>query len=108
MAEYRISGIWTDKKGVITHYAIHQRFKEENGHSIGKAVKTSKADAIVLVENKANTVKTYIWNYKLRMWEAKEDVHVAGSGSSKYLRSNHDNTVQDNLLHLIDYKFIYA
>lgn len=107
MAEYRISGIWTDAKGVITHYALHQRFKTENGHAINQAVKTSKADAIKLVEDKAITVKTYIWNYKLRRWQAGEDVHVAGSGNSKYLRSNHDNTVQDNLLHLIDYSYIY-
>ena len=107
MAIYRISGIWTDNKGVITHYAVHEMKKNDNGWTITKAIKTSKADAIVLVENNNNSVKSYIWKYSSAGWLTGEDINVVNRGGSKFLRSNHDNTVQDNLLHLIDYSYIY-
>lgn len=107
MADYRISGIWTGGRGVITHYAVHERFKKSDGYTISKAVKKSKADTILLVENKNNTFKTYIWKYNTARWQGGEDIHVVNSGGSKFLRSNHDNSVQDNLLHLIDYSYIY-
>lgn len=40
MAEFRISGIWLDSEGVITHYAIHTRKKsDENGYVLSRAEK---------------------------------------------------------------------
>ncbi|WET04015.1 DUF3892 domain-containing protein [Flavobacterium johnsoniae] len=109
MAEYRISGIWTDDKGGITHYAVHERIKNRDGkgYTINKAIKKSKAETITLVESKNNTVKTFMWKYKEAMWQGGEDVHVVNGASGKFLRSNHDSTVQDNLRHLIDYSWIY-
>jgi len=107
MAIYRISGIWADNKGIITHYGIHEMKKNDNGWTITKAVKTSKADAILLVENNNNSVKSYIWKYSSAGWHSGEDIHVVNNGGSKFLRSNHDNSVQDNLLHLINYSYIY-
>lgn len=107
--EYRISGIWTDQNGVITHYAFHTRKKKESGsgYTIGKAVKKTKSEAIVIVENKNNSVKTYMWNYTERKWNGGEDVYVANEGDLKFLKTKPDSSVRDNLLHLIDYSYIY-
>ncbi|WP_432670358.1 hypothetical protein [Flavobacterium sp. SM2513] len=61
MAEYRISGIWKDNEGVITHYAIHSRTGSQlYGFSIGKGIKTTKADAVTLIAQPFNTAKTYL------------------------------------------------
>lgn len=108
MAEYRISGVWKDDDGVITHYAVHKRIKNENndGFSIYHAMKMTKADTITLLANTNNTAKTYLWNYSKASWYAGEDIHVVNT-SPPYLRTNHDNQVKDNLSHLIDYGYIY-
>jgi len=91
MAKYEISGVWKDSSGVITHYAIHE---EKTGW---KGVKTSKSDAVKSVGNMATTI---LWNYKTATWVMGEPVHVV---DGKFLRSNHDGKVSDNLAHLIDY-----
>lgn len=99
MAKYKISGIWTDDKHVITHYAFH----EVKGTDLFKAKKVSKADAIKLLNISGNEAITWIWDYGRPGWKdgAKVEV-VAGS----YLRSYHDNKVVDNLAHLIDYDWL--
>jgi len=109
MTEYRISGIWTDLKGVITHYAVHEIKKNQSGsgYVITKAVKKTKTEAIAIVGNTTNKVWTLIWNYSDRKWTLGEEVYVAGEGNSKYLKTKPDSSVRDNLLHLIDYRYIY-
>lgn len=101
MGTYRISGVW-NATGVITDYAIHQI----TDGSAGRAIKYSKAQAIALVENNQNTVTTYIWNYNTAKWNIGEKVHVVNVSTGKYLRSNPDNKLTDNLAHLIDYDWI--
>lgn len=108
MSEYRISGIWKNSQEVITHYAVHTwtRNQAGNGYIITRAVKTAKADAITLLQNPANSSKTYFWNYLKAQWVSGEDIHVV-NGNTPFLRTNHDGTLKDNLLHLIDYGYVY-
>lgn len=102
MAKYRISGIWKDSKNVITHYAFHTVGKD----STSRASKVSKSKAIILVESQGNTVKTLVWNYNHAEWDVGEEVHVVRGQNGKYLRSDPDDTLTDNLGHLIDFDWI--
>lgn len=103
MATYRISGVWKDTNDVITHYAVHTV-----GESyILRASKKSKPDTISLVETRGNTVTTWCWDYELSRWSVGEKVEVVNGRNGKYLRSNPDNQVTDNLGHLIDYDWIF-
>lgn len=102
MAKYRITGIWVNSNKVITHYAFH--IVGEN--STSRATKTTKADAIALLERPGNTATTWIWNYKIAGWDVGETVTVINGTSGKYLRSNPDNKLTDNLEHLIDFDWI--
>ncbi|MDR2271253.1 MAG: DUF3892 domain-containing protein [Sphingobacterium sp.] len=108
MAEFRISGIWLDSEGVITHYAIHTREKKSdgNGYVLSRAEKYSKEDAVELLLKKGNTAKTYLWNYTKCKFEKGAEVQVT-NGKPLYLKSNPDSTERDNLLHLIDYDWIF-
>jgi hypothetical protein len=103
MAVYRISGIWK-KNGVISHYAVHT--KTETSYT--RAVKTSKADAIKLVEAKGNSVKTRMWDYVNFRWKDGADVEVVDGDTGKYLRSDPDAKTTDNLEHLINADWFIA
>ncbi|PZU88621.1 MAG: hypothetical protein DI529_05330 [Chryseobacterium sp.] len=106
MAEFRISGIWTDNDGEITHYAVHTRTKnKEGGFTIGHAKKMTKNEAVNLLLENGNTAKTYLWNYTTARWNGGADVHVV-KGRPLFLRTNADSTERDNLLHLIDYGWV--
>jgi hypothetical protein len=102
MAEYRISGVWKDSNNVITDYAFHT--VREKG--ISRAIKKSKAQAIALLENSTNSAVTWIWNYKKSFWEIGENVTVVNGSEGKYLRSNPDNKLTDNLAHLVNFDWI--
>ena len=102
MANYRITGVWKEHN-VITHYAFHEI--SPDGKTISDAKKTSKRDAIRIVENPFNLVYTWIWDYKNSCWKDGSDVHVVGT-INKFLRTNHDSIQSDNLDHLIDYSII--
>jgi hypothetical protein len=102
MAKYRISGVWKNSSNVITHYAFHT----ETGTSITRASKTTKATAVSLLEISGNSAKTWLWNYKSGSWEIGETVQVVNGSNGKYLRSNPDNQLTDNLAHLIDFDWI--
>lgn len=102
MAKYRISGIWKDANNVITAYAFHTVGET----SISRAVKTSKAQAIALLEINGNSAITWIWDYSTAKWKDGETVQVSNGSNGKYLRSNPDNKLTDNLEHLIDFDWI--
>lgn len=102
MATYRISGVWKNDNNVITHYAFHT----VNEKSTTRAVKKSKADAVLLLDKDENNATTWTWNYKTASWNIGEKVTVVNGTHGKYLRSNPDNTTTDNLAHLIDYDWI--
>lgn len=104
MREYRISGVWKNSSDVITHYAIHTVGET----TISRAVKTSKTDAIALLERAGNTAVTWIWNYNLAKWAIGETVTVINGTNGKYLRSNPDNRLTDNLGHLIDFDWVMS
>lgn len=103
MAVYRISGIWMGDDGVLTHYALHEVLQ---GNQIRRGQKTSKADAIKLLETKGNTATTWLWDYVNRDWKVGETVNVVGTGNNKYLRTNPDKRVTDNLAHLVNYDWL--
>lgn len=103
MAQYRISGVWKNSNNVITHYAFHT----VGENSTSRAVKKTKAEAITLLETKGNTATTWIWNYSQVGWKLGETVQVINGISGKYLRSNPDNKLTDNLGHLIDFDWIF-
>lgn len=102
MAKYKISGVWKHSNDVITHYAFH----DVSVNSTSRAKKISKSQAIGLLEKAGNTAITWIWNYKLAKWGNGETVQVVNGSSGKYLRSDPDNTLTDNLAHLIDFDWI--
>jgi len=99
MAKYKISGVWKNSTGVITHYAVHT----VNTDSTSRGVKTTKAEAIKIVGNPANETITWLWNYQSAIWRDGEKVIVV---NNSYLRSNPDNKLTDNLAHLIDYDWL--
>jgi hypothetical protein len=103
MAVYRISGVWK-KDGVITHYAFHT--KTEKGFT--RAAKTSKADAIKLLQTPGNSAKTWMWNYNNSSWTIGADVEVVNGASGKFLRSDPDAKTTDNLEHLISCNWFIA
>lgn len=102
MAVYRITGVWKDSNNVITHYAFHT--VSENSSS--RASKKTKAQAISLLETFGNSATTWIWNYKNAGWSIGETVEVVNDRVGKYLRSNRDDKLTNNLEHLIDYDWI--
>ncbi|ETZ24050.1 MULTISPECIES: DUF3892 domain-containing protein [Pedobacter] len=103
MAEYRISGVWKNSDGVITAYAFHT---VTGPNKLTRAQKKTKAEAIATVELKGNHTITWLWNYKTSRFELGEKVTVVGTGNNKYLRSNPDNQLTDNLGHLINFDWI--
>ena len=102
MTTHRISGVWKNDNEVITHYALHT--VSEN--SVSRANKKSKAEAISLLEMPGNTATTWVWNYNNARWNVGENVQVVNGINGKYLRSNPDNKLTDNLGHLIDFDWI--
>lgn len=102
MAQFRISGVWKNSNNVITHYAFHS--VHEN--STGRASKTTKSAAVSLLEISGNSATTWVWNYNFGSWEIGETVKVVNGSNGKYLRSNPDNQLTDNLGHLIDFDWI--
>lgn len=102
MATYRISGVWKDSNDTIVAYAFHT----VNEKTVGRAVKKTKAQAIAALETAGNTAKTWVWNYTKGKWDIGETVTVVNGSNGKYLRSNPDNKVTDNLAHLIDFDWI--
>lgn len=103
MAEYRISGVWKNSEKVITHYAFH----EVHEKTTTRVIKKSKSQAIELLETKGNIAKTWLWNYSKSYWMDGESVSVVNGINGKYLRSNPDNKLTDNLEHLIDFDWIF-
>ncbi|MGK4567358.1 hypothetical protein [Flavobacterium sp. 3HN19-14] len=107
MNYFFISGFWTDTHGVVTDYAVHEaRLNNGGGYSFWEAKKTSKANTFSLVSNELNNVKTLVWNYSGTGWIPGSEIHVVND-TPKYLRTNHDGSVRDNLLHLINYNGIF-
>lgn len=102
MAEYRISGIWKNTNNVITDYAFHTVGET----TISRAIKKTKAQAIALLEINGNSATTWIWDYSRAKWKIGETVQVISGSNGKYLRSNPDNKLTDNLEHLIDFDWI--
>ena len=102
MAKFKISGVWKDSNNVITHYAFHT----VNVNGITRATKKTKAQAIALLETYGNSAITWNWNYKTCFWSDGENVEVVNGENGKYLRSNRDNKLTNNLEHLIDYDWI--
>jgi hypothetical protein len=103
MAKYRISGVWKDDNKVITHYAFHEVHQD----SISRAKKIDKGQAISILETYGNSAVTWIWDYSNAHWKIGETVTVINGQYEKYLRSNPDNRLTDNLGHLIDYDWIF-
>lgn len=104
MATYGITGVWKDAKGVITHYAFH--LKDATDGTYGRADKKTKAQAVALVEATVNSAHTLVWNYTTAGFRTGEQISVVGNGTNKYLRSDPDNKLTDNLAHLIDFDWI--
>lgn len=102
MAQYLISGVWKDTNRVIIHYAFHTR----TATGVTRASKTTKAQAISLLETAGNSAMTWMWNYSNASWQEGEKVEVVKGQSGKYLRSNPDKKITDNLEHLIDFDWI--
>lgn len=102
MAIFRISGVWKDENNIITNYAFHTVVEG----SVYRATKISKAKAVALLETRGNTATTWIWNYTQAKWNVGENVEVVNGINGKYLRSNPDNKITDNLGHLIDFDWI--
>ena len=99
MARYRVSGVWKEESGVITYYAFHTVRTD----GVSKGVKTAKAEAVRLLETAGNSAETRMWNYATAKWRVGEKIEVVNGRNGKYLRTDPDNSLTDNLGHLIDY-----
>ncbi|WP_262152682.1 DUF3892 domain-containing protein [Chryseobacterium foetidum] len=102
MTIYRISGVWKNSLGVITHYAFHT----VTTTGTTRAVKKSKTEAVKLLETSGNSATTWIWNYITCGWSNGENVSVIAGSNGKYLRSNADKKETNNLEHLINFDWI--
>jgi hypothetical protein len=102
MVKYRISGVWKNPEGIITHYAFHT--VQENGTSW--ATKKTKSEAIRILETSGHSATTWLWDYSNSNWRVGENVEVVSSNNGKYLRSDRNSTKSDNLGHLIDFDWI--
>jgi hypothetical protein len=103
MAHYKISGVWKNADNVITHYAFHTL--ATNG-SIYRSTKTSKAEAVALLEMPGNNAITWLWDYRRGGWTDGEVVQVVNGTYGKFLRTNPDNQLTDNLGHIINYDWL--
>lgn len=97
MADYRISGVWKDGNGLITHYAIHAPV----ANLFGQAEKKTK-NQVLSIFDAGNTAKTWIWNYTSESWDVGQTVNVIIIGPYRYLRTDKDNIKRDNLNNLIN------
>lgn len=102
MAQFKISGIWKNANQVITHYAFHT----VNSIGVSRADKVSKAQAVTLLETTGNSATTWVWDYQKVGWITGEAVRVVSRGNEKYLKSNPDEQLTDNLAHLINFDWI--
>ncbi|MCR8560391.1 hypothetical protein KXD93_22245 [Mucilaginibacter sp. BJC16-A38] len=101
MAKYKISGVWKDDKGVITHYGMHA----VNTTGISRVTKTNKAEAVRILSIPTNEGVTWIWDYSNTSWKEGAKVEVI---SGQFLRTIHDGKIIDNLAHLINYNWVVA
>lgn len=60
----------------------------------------------MLLETGGNIATTWMWDYNNSFWKVGETVTVVRNVGGKYLRSNADNKLTDNLAHLIDFDWI--
>lgn len=104
MATFKISGVWKSSDGVITHYAFHN----VTSTGITRASKKSKAEAISLLDKDENSAKTWIWNYNQSKFVDGQNVEVVGNSGNRYLRSDADNKLTDNLGHLINFNWFFS
>ncbi len=73
MATYKISGIWKDADGVVTHYAFHT----VKMFYTTRAKKTTKNVAIRLLEKGNNIADTWIWNNDFVRFDDGQKVEVS-------------------------------
>jgi len=99
MAKFKISGVWKDSSGTITHYAFHT----VNPTSVSRGTKTAKPEAVRILSIPNNEAVTWLWDYKSCFWKDGEKVEIV---NGSFLRSKPDGTVRDNLVHLIDYDWL--
>lgn len=104
MADYRISGVWKNESGVITHYAVHA---PSDNNTFYRAQKMTKDQVLALFDTN-NTAKTWIWNYTSGSWNIGQTIHVVGTRPNRYLRTDSDNTQRDNLDNLINAAWFMA
>lgn len=106
MAVFRISGVWKDHSTkTILAYAFHT-LTDASKNQYTLAEKTTKAQAIALLETVGNSATTWEWDYATGDWKTGEKVEVVNGSTGKYLRSTRDGKVNDNLAHLINYQWI--
>lgn len=104
MALYRISGIWKNPSGTITHYGFHTANVSNN--TATRIEKVTKENAVKRLDNTINKATTWVWNYKLSRWSIGENVEVVNGENEKFLRSNPDKKETNNLEHLINYDWL--
>jgi hypothetical protein len=102
MTTFRISGVWKNDKGVITHYAVHTVMKD----STTRAKKISKSEALKLIKKTENKATTWIWDYTKSNWQVGENIGISSRLGEEYLRTDPDSTTRDNLSNLIDYDWV--
>lgn len=98
-ADYYVTGIWKTSDGTkISHVHLHTVDKEGKFY-LGK--KTTESETIELI-NSGKKIQTLRWNYTNPGWMIGADIHVSGTETNAYLRTDPDAQVSDNLLHMIN------
>ena len=100
-ADYVVTAVIKNDKGVITHL----RVAPDNGDGIGQPTTKTEAEVIQLIDNKKSVI-TIVWDYTSSGWQKGEYVKVVQGQYRRYLRTHRDNTVNDNLDHLLRYDWV--
>lgn len=105
VVKYFISAVWfkdSKTREHITHVLLHN--VDQHGN-VGAGRKVSKEDVLPYVDK--NIVFTAVWDYEMARWSSKAMVKTDTVDGVIYLRSIADNSVKDNLKHLLSGNIIH-
>jgi len=94
---YLISGVWTDYKSEISHYAVHQLLNP----GVSGCKKFTREETIDLVENGGKPFYVFGWDYTKGRFRQGQRIIVVNGYKEKYLTVESREERTKNLKHLI-------
>lgn len=99
MSTYYITAIKQETVGshtFISHVLIH----EVTNSSVSQGRVMTKGEVIILINNNHH-IYSATWNYTNIGWSEQEPISTEKRNGHEYLRTSPDNSLRDNLLHLL-------